>query len=94
MPLLGFELPTFWTWGGDNDNNNMTTALPLFLNDYTKQFFPPSTVFFWRCIPAFAQSTFTTLFSGTGIESIVDDIVKDIEASWREIIYMCLIALG
>ena len=45
-------------------------------------------------MPAFAQSTFTALFSGTGIESTVDDIVKDIEASWREIIYMCLVALG
>ena len=45
-------------------------------------------------MPAFAQSTFTALFSGTGIESAVDDIVKDIEASWKEIIYMCLVALG
>jgi hypothetical protein len=45
-------------------------------------------------MPSFASSTFTTLFSGTGIESVVDGIVKDIEASWKEIIYMCLVALG
>jgi hypothetical protein len=34
------------------------------------------------------------LFSGSGIETTIDDIVKDIEASWKEIIYMCLVALG
>ena len=53
-----------------------------------------STIFFWRCVPPFAQSTFMSFFSGTGTESVVDNIVKDIESSWKEIIYMCLVALG
>ena len=53
-----------------------------------------STIFFWRCVPPFAQSTFMSFFSGTGTESVVDNIVKDIESSWKEIIYMCRVALG
>jgi hypothetical protein len=35
---------------------------------------PCSTIFFWRCVPPYAQSTFLSFFSGSGAESVVDNL--------------------
>ena len=47
-----------------------------------------------RCLPEVAEKTATELYKGTGMDSIVDSVISDIELAWREIIYMTLIALG
>ena len=49
---------------------------------------------FYRCIPNFAEETAAGVFADTGAKSFFEEIVADISGSAKEIIYMCLVALG
>ena len=49
---------------------------------------------FYRCIPNFAEETAAGVFADTGVKSFFEEIVADISGSAKEIIYMCLVALG
>ena len=59
---------------------------------------PFSTSIFWRCVPdavpGVAEKTASAFFEGSGASSLYEEIVTDVSASWREIIYMCLVAFG
>jgi hypothetical protein len=46
------------------------------------------------CVPDSAQKTSKVIFQETGGKTLMEDLIADISASWREIIYMCLVALG
>jgi hypothetical protein len=48
----------------------------------------------WRCVPDSAQKASKVIFQETGGKTLMEDLIADISASWREIIYMCLVALG
>ena len=65
-------------------------------NDYF--FFGFSTSILWRCVPdavpKVATATAETFLGTSGIKSLFEEIVADVGASWKEIIYMCLVALG
>ena len=51
-------------------------------------------VFIWRCMPQQLSNSAVGLFSTSGAKSLVEEVIADIELAWKEIIYMCLIALG
>ena len=57
-----------------------------------------STSIFWRCVPdavpEVATATAETFLNGTGATSLFEEVIADVGASWKEIIYMCLVALG
>ena len=48
----------------------------------------------FRCVPNFVESTAGSVFPSTGAQTIAEEVIADIELAWREIVYMCLIALG
>ena len=48
---------------------------------------------FSRCLPD-VTSTADAIIGALGIGDVVTDIVADIKISWKEILYMSLIALG
>ena len=52
------------------------------------------TVFLNRCVPKQLTTTAVGLFTNTGAQSLVEEVVQDLEIAWKEIIYMGLIALG
>ena len=52
------------------------------------------TVFLNRCVPMQLTTTAVGLFTNTGAQSLVEEVVQDLEIAWKEIIYMGLIALG
>ena len=52
------------------------------------------TVFLNRCVPKQLTTTAVGLFANTGAQSLVEEVVQDLEIAWKEIIYMGLIALG
>ena len=52
------------------------------------------TVFLNRCVPKQLITTAVGLFTNTGAQSLVEEVVQDLEIAWKEIIYMGLIALG
>ena len=56
--------------------------------------FTCSTPFLFRCMPNFVESTAGSVFTSTGAQTIAEEIIADIELAWKEILYMCLIALG
>ena len=56
------------------------------------QFF--STSLFYRCIPNVAEKKAAGIFAEVGAKSFFEQVVADISSSWKEIIYMCLVALG
>ena len=45
-------------------------------------------------MPNFVESTAGSVFTSTGAQTIAEEIIADIELAWKEILYMCLIALG
>ena len=45
-------------------------------------------------MPNFAPATAEGVFSSSGAKTIAEEIIADIELAWREILYMCLVALG
>ncbi|KAJ9589125.1 hypothetical protein L9F63_017584, partial [Diploptera punctata] len=48
-----------------------------------------------RCIPkATKDGTVNTIFSKTGFKNFFQEVVEDLQLSWREILYLCLIAFG
>ena len=53
----------------------------------------PRKPIFSRCLPD-VSSTAEALLGSLGIDDVLTDIVADIKISWREILYMSLIALG
>ena len=57
-----------------------------------------STSIFYRCVPDTVPSVTTataeTFLQSSGAQSLFEEIVADVEASWKEIIYMSLVALG
>ena len=57
-----------------------------------------STSIFYRCVPdtvpSVATATAETFLQSSGTQSLFEEIVADVEASWKEIIYMSLVALG
>ena len=48
---------------------------------------------FSRCLPDVAAAA-QAILSATGVDDLAGDIVADIKISWKEIVYMSLIALG
>ena len=40
------------------------------------------------------ESSAGSVFTSTGAKTIAEEVIADIELAWREILYMCLIALG
>ena len=61
---------------------------------YKHYFLSCSTPFLFRCMPNFVESTAGSVFTSTGAQTIAEEIIADIELAWKEILYMCLIALG
>ena len=57
-----------------------------------------STSIFYRCVPdtvpSVATATAETFLQSSGTQTLFEEIVADVEASWKEIIYMSLVALG
>ena len=53
----------------------------------------PRKPIFSRCLPD-VTSTADAIIGALGIGDVVTDIVADIKISWKEILYMSLIALG
>nr|XP_040569500.1 choline transporter-like protein 1 [Lepeophtheirus salmonis] len=51
-------------------------------------------LFLNRCVPSPKKDAASKVFSATGLQGFAEGLIADIEASWREVIYMCLIALG
>ncbi len=51
-----------------------------------------------RCIPkqgvVHAEGIFKATVSGTDFETYFEELANDITRSWKEITYMCLVALG
>ena len=45
-------------------------------------------------MPNFAPATAEGVFSSSGSKTIAEEIIADIELAWKEILYMCLVALG
>ena len=45
-------------------------------------------------MPNFAPATAEGVFSSSGAKTIAEEIIADIELAWKEILYMCLVALG
>ena len=64
--------------------------------------YPPfpfySKAYFSRCIPEIAEDVAEGMakkfYSGSGMSDFVGDVIADIKISWKEIIYMSLVALG
>ena len=52
------------------------------------------TVFLYRCVPNQLTTSAVGIFTNTGAQSLVEEVITDLERAWREIIYMGLIALG
>lgn len=52
------------------------------------------TSYFWRCVPEFAEESADKIYQGTGAKEFAKQIAADIQNSWKEILYMCLVALG
>ena len=50
--------------------------------------------FLFRCIPNFAPSTAENVFASSGAKTLAEEVIADLELAWKEILYMCLIALG
>lgn len=57
-----------------------------------------SSPIFWRCVPDavpdVAGKTAETFFESSGASGYFEEIMADVSASWKEIIYMCLVAFG
>ena len=53
-----------------------------------------STSLFSRCIPNVAEKKAEGIFKDIGVKDFFEQVVSDISSSWKEIIYMCLVAVG
>ena len=47
-----------------------------------------------RCVPKEISTRANALYSGTGMQTFAEEVVADVKLSWKEIIYMTLIAFG
>ena len=69
--------------------------LSFMISSYFLLFFlPRSKAYFSRCIPSVAEETAEKFYSGSGMSDFVGDVIADLKISWKEIIYMSLVALG
>lgn len=50
--------------------------------------------YFSRCIPVFAEDQAEQFYSGSGMSGFIGDVIADLKISWKEILYISLIAFG
>ena len=53
-----------------------------------------STSFLFRCMPNFVEKSAENVFKGTAASTFAEEVIADLELAWKEILYMCLTALG
>lgn len=53
-----------------------------------------SKAYFSRCIPVFAEDQAEQFYSGSGMSGFIGDVIADLKISWKEILYISLIAFG
>lgn len=83
-----------------NTGRNKAIKTPKYIS-IIRNFFSSicySTSIFYRCVPdtvpSVATATAETFLQSSGTQTLFEEIVADVEASWKEIIYMSLVALG
>ena len=83
-----------------NTRRNKAIKTPKYIS-IIRNFFSSicySTSIFYRCVPdtvpSVATATAETFLQSSGTQTLFEEIVADVEASWKEIIYMSLVALG
>ena len=83
-----------------NTGRNKAIKTPKYIS-IIRNFFSSicySTSIFYRCVPdtvpSVATATAETFLQSSGTQTLFEEIVADVEASWKEIIYMSLVAWG
>ena len=81
-----------------NTGRNKAIKTPKYIS-IIRNFFSSicySTSIFYRCVPdtvpSVATATAETFLQSSGTQTLFEEIVADVEASWKEIIYMSLVA--